>query len=80
MKNGKTAERIWIEFLLENRRPPTRAEFERLGYKKSTFYKMRSEMPNDYILAQQWVEQNWHITETYSDPYKTITFKTLEVE
>lgn len=77
MKNGKTAERVWIEFLLENHRPPTRVEFEELGYKKTMFYKMRNEMPNDYILAQQWVEQNWKVQEIYSDPYKTITFKSL---
>ena len=78
MKNGKTAERYWIEFLLEKHRIPTKAEFELYGYKKSTYYRCRSELPNDYILAQEWAETHWGIVDEFTYPNgNKLIFKSL---
>lgn len=56
MIKGKTAEQVWIGFLLEYRRMPEKEEFMDLGYSRATYYRMKNTMPCEYILAQQWIE------------------------
>lgn len=77
MIKGKTAEQIWIGFLLENHRPPTRAEFMDLGYSKTTYYRIRNDLPNDYMLAQQWVEEHWKITSVHNVGNYKLVFKEM---
>ena len=77
MVKGKTAEQVWIGFLLEYRRMPEKEEFMDLGYSRATYYRMKSTMPCEYILAQQWVEQHWRVCKTATVGDYKLTFKEM---
>ena len=77
MVKGKTAEQVWIGFLLEYRRMPEKEEFMDLGYSRATYYRMKNTMPREYILAQQWIEQHWRVCQTTTVGDYKLTFKEM---
>ena len=79
MIKGRTAEQVWIGFLMEYHRPPERDEFMDLGYSRATYYRMKKDLPSDYLLAEQWVEDHWKIVATKTVGNYKLTFKEMKV-